>query len=464
MASWNSLPPEVHRMVLQSAIPRKKTPNCPFPTAPVLATVSREWQDFFERRTFKDLALTNSDLYAFAKAVKSDVSRLGYIRTLRLRINLMPYSFRLRGKPESATNATHNNQIFTHAMAVLLKTLASWSGDHGGLELELDVRSPSDCTYFDFINELHDDFLFRFQDEGELFDAVGEFYETRRQEIKERGRPPFLNFLRNWTIQPGYDPVSRLRGNDLELKPSLIKRVRAYSQTARNLPATPIVKGLVIRRAAPRLIALQSLGRVLRESFVALESFSYSTYLSRMHYQERDFIEDLSTELFPSLPATLKRFRYSKRPVLGLCNPRMSDINQSSLSLLFARACHHFTELCVPPDLDPVVFFNEIIARGKCDESKLEKLAMATRYLSQSSNQNMVTFCLTLAARAAATMPRLRILEMWCSYTGYACLFRRECFEHGQKLLHLVYFLRAAPLSTSPGQGGKDRGSFRVCA
>ncbi|KAK2685346.1 hypothetical protein QWA68_015600 [Fusarium oxysporum] len=102
--------------------------------------------------------------------------------------------------------------------------------------------------------------------------------------------------------------MSRLRGNDLELKPSLIKRVRAYSQTSRNLPVTPIVKGLVIRRAVPRLIALQSLGRVLRESFVGLESFSYSTYLARRHDQERDFLEDLSTQLLPSLPATLKRF------------------------------------------------------------------------------------------------------------------------------------------------------------
>lgn len=124
---------------------------------------------------------------------------------------------------------------------------------------------------------------------------------------------------------------------------------------------------------------------------------------------------DPSTQLLPSLPETLKQFIYSKRPVLGLFNPRMSDINQTSLSLRFARAYRRFTELCVPPDLDPVLSFNEIIGRGKCDEARLEKLAMATRCLSQSSNQNTVTICLTLAARAAANMPRLRILGMWCS-------------------------------------------------
>jgi hypothetical protein len=97
--------------------------------------------------------------------------------------------------------------------------------------------------------------------------------------------------------------MSRLRGEHLELKPSLIKRGQAYSQTARNFPVTPIVKGLVIRRAAPRLIALQSLGKVLRESFVALESFSYLTYMARTGDQERDFVEG-KTPCYPTIELT----------------------------------------------------------------------------------------------------------------------------------------------------------------
>ncbi|EWG45017.1 hypothetical protein FVEG_05962 [Fusarium verticillioides 7600] len=274
MASWNSLPPEIRRMVFQTCVFRS-----PFPKASSLATVSREWQDFFERSTFKDLALDNGDLYAFASAIKSNVTRLGYIRTLRLRINLTLYSRRLQYKAESATDVTQNNRIFTQAMAVLLKVLSLWSGDYGGIELELDARSPSDCRYFNLVYELHDDFLFRHQEEDELFDALKRFYRKRHEIIKRflGIRPGFRHRFLNLIWNLNYGSTHRLSGEHLKLKPSLIKRGWAYSQVVRNLPATPIMKGLVIRRVAPRLIALESLGKIMRESFMALESFSYST-------------------------------------------------------------------------------------------------------------------------------------------------------------------------------------------
>ncbi|KAF5699332.1 hypothetical protein FMUND_14813 [Fusarium mundagurra] len=290
MASWKSLPLEIRRMVFQSALSLS-----PSPTTPVLATVSREWQEFFERSTFRDLALTSGDLYAFASAIKGkgNVTRLGYIRTLRLRINLMPYSSRLQYRAENATDITQNNRIFTQAIAVLLKVLASWSGDYGGLELELDALSPSDCKYFNFIHELHDDFIFRHQDEDELFDAVKRFYRKRHETLK-----------RSWGIRPGhghsfsnlprdlnYSSMRRLRREHLKLTPSLIKKGWAYSQVVRNLPATPIVKGLVIRRAAPRVIALESLGKIMRESFMALEYFTYSTYMELTDHKEQDFLD-----------------------------------------------------------------------------------------------------------------------------------------------------------------------------
>ncbi|KAG4288729.1 hypothetical protein FPRO06_03551 [Fusarium proliferatum] len=270
MASWNSLPPEIRQMVLQSAISQS-----PSPTAPVLASVSRNWQDFFERSTFKDLALTNGDLYVFASAIRGNVTRLGS---------------RLKEKTESATNITQNNRIFTQAIAVLLKVLSLWRGDYGGLELELDARSPSDCRYFAFIHELHDDFLFRFQDEDELFDAVKLFYKKRYEETKRTWgsrRSTSSNLIR--TLNGGM--IGRLRGHHLELKTSLMNRGHPYSQVVRNLPATPIVKGLVIRRVAPRLIALESLGKIIRESFTALEYFSYSTYTEQTDDKERDFLD-----------------------------------------------------------------------------------------------------------------------------------------------------------------------------
>ncbi|CCT63701.1 uncharacterized protein FFUJ_05145 [Fusarium fujikuroi IMI 58289] len=417
MASWNSLPPEIRQMVLQSAISQS-----PFPTTPVLATVSRDWQDFFERSTFKDLALTNGDLYVFASAIRGNVTRLGYIRTLRLRINLMPYSSRSKEKTESATNITQNNRIFTQALAVLLKVLSLWRGDYGGLEVELDARSPSDCRYFAFIHELHDDFLFRFQDEDELFDAVKLFYKKRYEETKRTWgsrRSTSSNLIRTLNGET----IRRLRGHHLELKPSLMNRGYPYSQVVRNLPATPIVKGLVIRRVAPRLIALESLGKIIRESFTALEYFSYSTYMKQTDDKERDFLDGLATQLLTSLPTTLTRFSYSRRPIKDSCDPW---VNHRPLARLFARACHRFAEFRPPQDLRLVTFFDEIIAAGRCEESKLKKLSITSIHLHHAAEQRHVTYYLMSAARAAATMPSLRTMELWCSYPYYGILFRCE--------------------------------------
>ncbi|KAF5613650.1 uncharacterized protein FTJAE_13860 [Fusarium tjaetaba] len=384
MASWNSLPPEIRRMVFQASLSQSPNPTAPDPTAPVLATVSREWQDFFERSTFKDLAVI-------------------YV--------------------------TKNNRIFTQAMAVLLKVLSLWSGDYGGLELELDARSPSDCRYFNLIYELHDDFLFRHQNEDELFDTVERFYRKRHEIVKRSLGilPGFTRRSMNLAWKVNYSSTRRLRGEHLKLKPSLIKRGWAYSQIVRNLPATPIVKGLVIRRVAPRLIALESLGKIMRESFMALEYFSYSTYMERTDHKEQDFLDDLATQLLPSLPASLKTFRYSRRPVRDTCHPW---INKLPKSLLFAQACHRFTEFRAPHDIPPLILFDDIVAGGERKESKLENLSIVTMYLAHFEPQCMITKHLISAAQAAAMMPRLRTMELSCSYQGYGCLFRCEMDDY----------------------------------
>ncbi|KAF5538329.1 f-box domain-containing protein [Fusarium mexicanum] len=292
MALWASPQPEIRRIVFPAALSQS-----PVLRASVLAAVCREWQDFFERSTFKDLALASGDLYAFASAIQRNAARLGYIRTLRLRINLMPYSIPFnQSEPYFKADTNLNNEIFTQAIVVLLKVLSLWKGDYGGLELELDARSPSDCMYFDFIHELHGDFLFCFQDEDELFDAVGKFYEKRHEETHNTwgslGSVTFSLLLAFYKQQ--------LPGRHLQLKPSLINRGRAYSRVVRNLPPTPIVKGLVIRRAAPRVIALESLGRIMRESFMALEYFSYSTYTELTNEKERDFLNGWPSPFHPN--------------------------------------------------------------------------------------------------------------------------------------------------------------------
>ena len=101
MASWHSLPPELRLTVLEcvagedpnfaEAVPRERSARHTYCWAPY-AAVSREWQVFFERRTFAAIALFNDDVQPFCDAVRRCTDRLAYVGRLRLLIDLPEYT------------------------------------------------------------------------------------------------------------------------------------------------------------------------------------------------------------------------------------------------------------------------------------------------------------------------------------------------------------------------------------
>ncbi|RFN50636.1 hypothetical protein FIE12Z_5080 [Fusarium flagelliforme] len=142
-SSWKSLPPEIRLLVLEYIIPRygleETTIVRGFPPASLLATVCKEWQGFFEKETFLKMDLEATDLYTFSRTILGEnVIRLNYMTRVVLTIKLATYTWLITGEPESATTVTHNNETFTQAMEVLLKTLSSWEGS-----LEIRCHCPS---------------------------------------------------------------------------------------------------------------------------------------------------------------------------------------------------------------------------------------------------------------------------------------------------------------------------------
>ncbi|KAI8716546.1 hypothetical protein NCS52_00948700 [Fusarium sp. LHS14.1] len=118
---WYSLFPEICLLVLECILPKNEhgetTVDRGFPKASSLAVVSHEWRRFFEKTTFRRIALACSDLPEFSKAVSGENSiRLNYIDRLRFYIRLARYTGCLFDKPESADNIKWNNQAFTRAM------------------------------------------------------------------------------------------------------------------------------------------------------------------------------------------------------------------------------------------------------------------------------------------------------------------------------------------------------------
>lgn len=107
--SWYSLSPEIRLFVLEYILPKndhgETIVDRGFPKASCLAAVSREWRSFFEKRTFRRMALTSLDLLEFSKAVSGENSiRLNYINRLRVYVKLAEYTECVFDKPESAAN------------------------------------------------------------------------------------------------------------------------------------------------------------------------------------------------------------------------------------------------------------------------------------------------------------------------------------------------------------------------
>lgn len=105
-SSWHSLPAELRLSILSFTIVDASidASTNPFPKASTLATVSREWQYFFEKETFRHLALTTFGLRKFTAVIMRNTVRLNYLRNLRLQIQLMKYTEPMCNKPESAEN------------------------------------------------------------------------------------------------------------------------------------------------------------------------------------------------------------------------------------------------------------------------------------------------------------------------------------------------------------------------
>ncbi|KAK7749284.1 hypothetical protein SLS62_008253 [Diatrype stigma] len=110
------------------------------------ASVSRGWQSFFERLTFKTLRLHQDDIPNFTKIVKGH--RTSFVRHIWLRLELLGYDCPNCEEPESEAERKSNNQIFSVAVYRLFSILGEWEkGVTGGLEIELSAHSRSDWEH-----------------------------------------------------------------------------------------------------------------------------------------------------------------------------------------------------------------------------------------------------------------------------------------------------------------------------
>ncbi|KAK7215358.1 hypothetical protein V2G26_003361 [Clonostachys chloroleuca] len=100
--SWYRLHNEVQDMILHTVLrdarANKYAANdsasgaTPYHNISLLATVRLKWKVFFERNTFKQLVLVDSDLPSFQEVVERSPVRLAYVHYVLLQIQLPEYN------------------------------------------------------------------------------------------------------------------------------------------------------------------------------------------------------------------------------------------------------------------------------------------------------------------------------------------------------------------------------------
>lgn len=175
-----------------------------------------------------------------------------------------------------------NNTIFTKCIQSLLRTLQLWDpARHGteGLELMLSASSSSDTEHRFNQCEIKDSYPFHYAEDLDLTPGIVDFHRAHTtNQISDcfyHGYPPLLY----------NEDVYRMRGTPLRLVTRESKRGRFVSGY-KDLPAVPMVKGLVMRRQFRREIHVRTLSWLLSRSFVALEWFRFErTVFQKPHKQ-----------------------------------------------------------------------------------------------------------------------------------------------------------------------------------
>ncbi|KAI0966661.1 hypothetical protein F4678DRAFT_269841 [Xylaria arbuscula] len=140
-AQWQALPLEIKHMIFKVLLlqPCKRYQKSAY------ATVSKQWQIFFEKHIFHRLVLHQSKIKEFGRLFQRQRREL--LRHLWLRIELPKYDWNTSVKFETESEEDRNNQIVTQAVCQLLKILSSWGKQDTDLTLELSVHSPSDSKH-----------------------------------------------------------------------------------------------------------------------------------------------------------------------------------------------------------------------------------------------------------------------------------------------------------------------------
>ncbi|KAK8859998.1 hypothetical protein PGQ11_010732 [Apiospora arundinis] len=385
---------------------------------PVLATVSKEWQEYFESITFKSLKVDEGRIEALDRIVSSSPRRVGVLRHLHLQIQLLPYDCLESGWRESLCEANANNIIFSNAVTALFKTMKSWppAGEGEQTTLELSAFSPSDAQHcFKKLGCHKNNTLFQFRP-------------------KPKSDFQYYDLIHYWV------PSSRLRQQCLYdiIPPNLARRVEGSGLHMHGcvvkFPEVPKFTAFTIRRQCYRKFGAARGLNMMLEALPNLTEFTYEPWMGATSDEchEQKGMEDVLMECVSSKEKikTVRIFK-SFAPLMSHCYDRETNtmpLMPFSLGPFYAEKSGHLDELSLSYITDAEDFFGGIplTAVGKAFYAwmrwnNLKSLTLTAGELREDRRYGNI---LKLAAKGMKAMPKLEFMAIWNSGKGHGAVIR----------------------------------------
>lgn len=481
---WKHLPLELRFMILKEVLGEvgkatSSSPGSGRKTLALYATVSTDWQLFFEKINFRRLVLSSEDLVNFHEMIIRRQSKepawTMRIEHIWLRLSLLPYPHHEGNQdcqdcrePESETEIKQNDTIFTNAIRHLLQALALLSADKNGegLTLEFSASSPSDSEHF-------------FKSWYHLQKDYPHLGDTRAQQdyIRNNGQKPWvsdpahgfgslfyrMSWARKLAIEEGPDGQKERR----QYSRRLVRPLKfAHNQV--KLPEARIITEFVIRRQFFRDISTRSLRKLLQSlpSLRILRRENWRLILDKERkadgraYAARHSASlansgpkrDLSRYLLlPMLPRGLRHLQLFEDFDIQLHGKEnIEEPRRSRIELLpsLSVSTPYLQHLAVGFLTDAIDCFGlrnfYLDGRGIPDCATylfpcLENVILTSQeHLRPDEDHDKINALLRAAAAVALKMPKLRVMELWNYDRKHACVFRYDSTDVSSEHVSLV--------------------------
>ncbi|KAK2774449.1 hypothetical protein CKAH01_03682 [Colletotrichum kahawae] len=393
---WASLPAEIRLMILEQVEVGNKGHKLSN-----WASVSREWQAFFEPQLFQNLNLQFpgsdvDDLNSYVHGYRRDL-----VKKISLHVRTQEYdNIDKFDERETQDTIKANNELFSQALERLFVSLSTWSNGSptGGIKLALSACSPSDL-----------------------------------------GHP--------WNHRTGKSQHEWRRICSLGSRLRLLGNLLDTSSGALKLPRVSIVNMFFVTRYTYRSLSRALLAKVLR-SLCRLEVIRYEPWhaITRNGQSPRD---DAMITLFESASESatvdivdiweVQSSLHQNPPFSRFCNDHLvSKAVNASYRLQYLNLWHA---------VDARDFFHHASRDVPANSSEppdglrtwpaLEYLGLSTYIEDLVSSPSALERLLLQASQAALRMPLLRVMEIWAPGNGKGFIFRYH-FREGSPFLTVI--------------------------